>query len=170
MTTLVGVILLGTVAVRAPVLEAACDPCDRHGRQRTDRLLAEHRPAMPMPELRRVIAADCARMIAGRAHDVCGVKFPQWLGWALAFRGRALAARGQAQEAFTLLTQALAQLRAIGVANGLPRLLASLANVCATLGRPAEAWDYLAEAARLIEATDERSMKLRCCMRCRATC
>ena len=41
-------------------------------------------------------------------------KFPQWLGWALAFRGHALAARGQAQEAFALLTQALAQLRAIG--------------------------------------------------------
>jgi predicted ATPase len=40
--------------------------------------------------------------------------------------------------------------------SGLPRLLASLANVSATLGQPAEAWNYLAEAARLVEATDER--------------
>jgi tetratricopeptide (TPR) repeat protein len=83
-------------------------------------------------------------------------KFPQWLGYALAYRGRALAARGQAQEAFPLLTQALAQLRAIGTVNGLPRLLAWLANVSAMLGRPTEAWNYLAEAAQIIETTDER--------------
>jgi class 3 adenylate cyclase/tetratricopeptide (TPR) repeat protein len=83
-------------------------------------------------------------------------KFPQWLGVALAFRGIALAALGQAQEAFALLTRALAQLRAIGVVTGLPGLLASLANVSATLGQPAEEWNYLAEAARLVEATDER--------------
>jgi hypothetical protein len=50
------------------------------GRLRTDRLLADHGPAMPMPELRRIIAADCARMIAGYAHDVCGVHFPGLVG------------------------------------------------------------------------------------------
>jgi tetratricopeptide (TPR) repeat protein len=83
-------------------------------------------------------------------------KFPQWLGWALAFRGRALTALGQAQEASALLTQALAQLRTIGAVTGLPRLLASLAHVSATLGQPAEAWRYLAEAAQMVEATDER--------------
>jgi len=32
-----------------------------------------------MPELRRMIAADCARMIAGQMHDVCGVHFPGFL-------------------------------------------------------------------------------------------
>jgi len=41
-----------------------------------DRLLAEHGPAMPMPELRLVIAANCPPMIAGQMHDVCGVHFP----------------------------------------------------------------------------------------------
>ena len=41
-------------------------------------------------------------------------------------------------------------------ARPMPRLLAWLANVSATLGQPAEAWNYLAEAARLVEATDER--------------
>jgi predicted ATPase len=40
--------------------------------------------------------------------------------------------------------------------NGLPRLLASLASASAMLGRPAEAWHYLAEAAQIVEATDER--------------
>jgi hypothetical protein len=31
---------------------------------------------MPMPDLRRIIAADCPHMITGHAHDVCGVHFP----------------------------------------------------------------------------------------------
>jgi class 3 adenylate cyclase/tetratricopeptide (TPR) repeat protein len=83
-------------------------------------------------------------------------KFPHWLSWALAFRGRALAELGQPQEAFALLTQGLGQLRAIGVMSVLPQLLAWLANVAATLGQPAEAWRYLTEAAQMVEATDER--------------
>jgi tetratricopeptide (TPR) repeat protein len=83
-------------------------------------------------------------------------RFPQWLGWALAFRGLVLAAHGQAQEAFTLLTQALAQLRTIGAVQGLPRLLAWLANVSAMLGRPAEARRYFTEAAQILETTNER--------------
>jgi tetratricopeptide (TPR) repeat protein len=83
-------------------------------------------------------------------------KFPQWMGWGLAYRGLALAASGQAQEACALLIQAVTQLRAIGVVSGLPGLLARLANVFAMLGRPAEAWNYLTEAAQMIEATDER--------------
>jgi tetratricopeptide (TPR) repeat protein len=83
-------------------------------------------------------------------------KFPQWLGWGLAYRGLALAASGQAQEARALIIQAVTQLRAIGVASGLPGLLARLANVFAMLGRLAEAWNYLTEAAQMIEATDER--------------
>jgi tetratricopeptide (TPR) repeat protein len=84
-------------------------------------------------------------------------KFPQWLAWALAYRGWALAELGQAQEAFTLLTQALAQLRATGAVQGLLGLLASLAKVSHRLGQPAEAWNYLAEAAQILEATDERA-------------
>jgi len=85
-----------------------------------------------------------------------GQKLAQWQAWATAFRGLALAAAGQAGEAFALLTQSLAQLRAIGAMNGLPRLLVSLARVSARIGQSAEAWRYIAEAARMIEATDER--------------
>jgi class 3 adenylate cyclase/tetratricopeptide (TPR) repeat protein len=83
-------------------------------------------------------------------------KLAQYLGWGTAFRGLALAADGQAQEAFALLTQALTQRRAVGALPGQPSLLAWLAKVAAMLGRPAEAWRYLAEAARIVEATDER--------------
>ena len=35
-----------------------------------------------MPDLRRIIAPDCPRMIAGRMHDVCGVHFPGLIGLA----------------------------------------------------------------------------------------
>ena len=71
-------------------------------------------------------------------------------------RGLALAALGQPQEAFTLLTHALAQWRTIGAVLDAPVLLAWLANVAAILGQTAEAWRYLAEAAQIIETTDER--------------
>ena len=71
-----GCVTLGQVAGRLPVLEVSCNRCYRHGRLRTDRLMAEHGPALPIPELRRIIAADCPRMIAAGMHDPCGVHFP----------------------------------------------------------------------------------------------
>jgi hypothetical protein len=71
-----GVVTLGQVVARLPVLDVACNRCDRRGRLHTHRLIAEHGPDVPIPELRRLIAADCPRMIAGRMHDVCGVRFP----------------------------------------------------------------------------------------------
>jgi hypothetical protein len=52
-----------------PVLQVACN-------LRTDWLLAEHGPALPMPTLLRVLAGDCPRMQAQQVHDVCGAHFP----------------------------------------------------------------------------------------------
>jgi hypothetical protein len=75
-----GVVPLGQVAARLPVLEVACNRCHRRGRMHTPKLLAEHGPSLPMPDLRRIIAADCPRMIAGHVHDVCGVHFPGLIG------------------------------------------------------------------------------------------
>jgi hypothetical protein len=50
-------------------------------RERTgQRPVAEHGAALQMPELRRILAADCRRMIAGHVHDVCGVHLPQLSG------------------------------------------------------------------------------------------
>jgi hypothetical protein len=43
---------------------------------RIARLLAGHGPALPGPDLRRILAADCPRMIEGKMHDTCGVHFP----------------------------------------------------------------------------------------------
>ncbi|MFL5283891.1 MAG: AAA family ATPase [Rhodopila sp.] len=134
-------------------------------RSRTDQALSLARRIRSAPALAlALISANGLDLATGspliHAEELLALtteqKFAQWLGWALAFRGLALAAGGQAQEAFALLTQALAQFHAIGAVYGLPGLLAWLAKVAATLGRPAEAWNYLAEAAQMIETTDAR--------------
>ena len=70
------VILLGEVAARLPMLEVSCNRCPRIGRLSTTRLLAEHGPAMPMPALRRLVAADCPRMGATQITEACGARFP----------------------------------------------------------------------------------------------
>ena len=72
-------ILLGEVAERGiSMLEVACRQCDRRGRFRVARLLAEHGPKMPMPALRNLLAADCPRRSSASFADQChGVYFPQ---------------------------------------------------------------------------------------------
>jgi predicted RNA polymerase sigma factor len=67
-----------------------------------------------------------------------------------------LIALDKAQEGLALLTQALAQLRSIGSSIGSPVLLTWLAEAHAMLGQPAEAWNCLTEAARIVQTTDER--------------
>jgi hypothetical protein len=71
-----GVVTLGQIAGRLPMLEVSCNRCDPRGRLRTERMLIEHGPGMPIPTLPRIVAADCPRMRAERMHDVCGVHFP----------------------------------------------------------------------------------------------
>jgi predicted ATPase len=63
---------------------------------------------------------------------------------------------GQVSEGLALLTQALAGTRATGGVVSTPILFTWLAETHATLGQSAEARDYLAEAARIVEITDER--------------
>jgi tetratricopeptide (TPR) repeat protein len=82
--------------------------------------------------------------------------FPWFSGWALAFRGRSLLTRGQAQEGIALITRGLAKVRPTGGLLCLPVLFTWLAEARATLGQSAEALNCLAEAARIVETTDER--------------
>jgi class 3 adenylate cyclase/tetratricopeptide (TPR) repeat protein len=82
--------------------------------------------------------------------------FPLYLGHATVFRGALLTARGRAQEGLTLLTQGLAAIRDTGTVAGTPRVLMRLAAAYTRLGRPAEGLNCLAEAAQIIETTDER--------------
>jgi hypothetical protein len=68
---------LAFLAERFPhMIPVACNRCERRGRLSTARLLAEHGPDFPIPELRHIVAADCPRMIAGLMHDPCGIHFP----------------------------------------------------------------------------------------------
>jgi class 3 adenylate cyclase/tetratricopeptide (TPR) repeat protein len=76
--------------------------------------------------------------------------------WALINRGRSLVALGQAQQGLALLTQGLAERRATGAIVGMPVVFAWLSEAHAMLGMHAEALGCLAEAARIVEATDER--------------
>ncbi len=73
-------LILAGIAGRTEHLSVACNRCDRRGRLRIDRLLAEYGPALPIPELRRIVAADCPKMQTGQVHDVCGAHFPELPG------------------------------------------------------------------------------------------
>jgi predicted ATPase len=82
--------------------------------------------------------------------------FPLFLGWAKGHRGIALTALGQPQEGLTLIRQALAAQRAAGCVAAVSIVLMWLAETYATLGRPIEGLNYLAEAAQIIATTEER--------------
>jgi class 3 adenylate cyclase/tetratricopeptide (TPR) repeat protein len=78
------------------------------------------------------------------------------LGWAQVWRARSLMTLGQAQKGLALLRQGVAELRASGAVMSVPLLFTWLAEAYATLGQPDEERKCLAEAARVVEITDER--------------
>ena len=82
--------------------------------------------------------------------------FPHYLSWARAYRGRLLIGPGQAQEGLALLTLGLAELRPAGAVVNTPMLLTWLAETHGIVGQPDEALNCLAEAARIVETTEER--------------
>lgn len=77
-------------------------------------------------------------------------------GWATAYRGASLVALGQGQEGLSLITQALTAIRATGAVTGTPDILMMMAGAYAKLGRHSDGLNCLAEAAEIIETTDER--------------
>jgi predicted ATPase len=82
--------------------------------------------------------------------------FPLMLAHGIVTRGWALTALGQAHERLALITKGLSMNRATGaVVNTLP-MLTSAAEAYAKLGQPVEGLNCLAEAAQIIESTDER--------------
>ena len=83
--------------------------------------------------------------------------FSLWLARATTYRGRLLAVLGQAQDGRVLLTRGLEATRVTGTSLSTPTLLIWLAEAYATLGQQAEGLNCLAEAAQIIETTDERA-------------
>jgi tetratricopeptide (TPR) repeat protein len=85
--------------------------------------------------------------------------FRFYLGWGLAHRGRSLLALGQAQEGLVLLKQGYVELRATGAIATMPQLFTWLAEAHAMLAQLADARNCLAEAAMIVETTDERYLE-----------
>jgi len=83
-------------------------------------------------------------------------RLPFHFGWATAFHGASLTALGQAHEGLTLLTQGLEALRATGTVMNSSIVLMWLAKAYAIVGQPSNGLNCLAEAAQIIETTDER--------------
>jgi predicted ATPase len=83
--------------------------------------------------------------------------FPLWLGLGLLQHGRSLTSLGQAQDGLALLAQGLSVLRGAGAVVHTPRALCFLAEAHARVGNLQESQNCLAEAAQLIETTQERS-------------
>ncbi len=71
-----GVTRLGQLVGRLPMVEVACRRCPRRGRLRLSGLLDQHGPDMPVPDLIRLLSADCPRRIAGGMYDACGAHLP----------------------------------------------------------------------------------------------
>ena len=69
-----GAITLGRLRGKLSMLEIACSRCDRAGRLRLDRLLAQHGADIGLPDLRTVLPHDCPR-IGSITIDRCGVHF-----------------------------------------------------------------------------------------------
>jgi hypothetical protein len=72
-----GSILLGEVAAHLATVDISCNFCPRRGTANVSRLMQEHGPDMPIPELLRQLAADCPRRQAARVTEPCGANLPQ---------------------------------------------------------------------------------------------
>ena len=82
--------------------------------------------------------------------------FPMWTAGGNIMRGWCLGAAGQAAEGISLLLKGIAGLRATGTKLLRPFFLMVLAQLYGKAGQSEEGLSRLVEAARLVEATQER--------------
>ena len=72
-----GSILLGEVAAHLATVDISCNFCPRRGTASIGRLMQEHGGDMPIPELLRLLSADCPRRQTARIGEPCGANLPQ---------------------------------------------------------------------------------------------
>jgi hypothetical protein len=72
-----GSILLGDVAPHLATINIGCNFCPRRGTATVARLMHEHGGDMPIPDLLRLLSADCPRRLAARIAEPCGAHLPQ---------------------------------------------------------------------------------------------
>jgi predicted ATPase/class 3 adenylate cyclase len=136
-------------------------------RSRRNEALSHARRLRNAPTLANALAFACllgsiirSPEMQGHAEELSALSiehgFPFFLGVATTFRGASLTERGKAQEGLALLTQGLTAVRASGSVISTSHALAETAAAYARLGQPAQGLDRLAEAARIVEATDQR--------------
>ena len=83
-------------------------------------------------------------------------RYPLWLGWGTIYRGWSLTMLGQPEEGLTWLRKGLSACRTPENAASVPFALILLTTAYLKLGRTDEALQCLAEAAQIIETSDER--------------
>jgi hypothetical protein len=57
-------------------VKISCNFCPLRGKASVGRLMKEHGPDMPIPDLLRLMSADCPRRLAARIAEPCGVHLP----------------------------------------------------------------------------------------------
>jgi hypothetical protein len=72
-----GAILLGEVAQHLATVHISCNFCSRQGKASIIRLMHEHGPDMPIPDLLRMLSHDCPRRLAARISEPCGAHLPE---------------------------------------------------------------------------------------------
>ena len=72
-----GVITLAHVAAKTAMLDIACSQCDRRGRRNVQKLIAEYRAGIGLPELKEKLAKECPRLESMSIHERCGVHYPR---------------------------------------------------------------------------------------------
>ena len=137
-------------------------------RSRVDEALAESRRLGHALTLVDVLFwAAWTKWVSGSAHEVQQHAdeaialsnehgFPFWRGWALVCRGWSLNALGEGEQGLSLVMQGLALVRDTGGVVSTPWALMLLAEVHGKLGRPVEGLGHAADAAQIMEKTDER--------------
>ena len=74
-----GAVTLGEQAGRVERLEVRCRRCERHGRLRLARLIADHGAGTGLPDLAVRLSAGCPKAQALELGERCFVFFPQLL-------------------------------------------------------------------------------------------
>jgi tetratricopeptide (TPR) repeat protein len=107
-----------------------------------------------------VWSTGSAREVERAAREVLSLSeehgFLLWLAWGNVHLGWSIAALGQPQMGISLIEKGLSMYRATGAVVSTPWALTILAGVYARAGHTTEAADYLAEAASILDTTEDR--------------
>jgi predicted ATPase len=141
---------------------------DQAGIRVNEALLEARRLGHALTLLDSLWWASWAKWVSGSVHEVQRHAeeaialsnehgFPFWLGWGRICRGWSSSTLGQAAEGAALIAQGLSLARDTGSIVSTPRALTLLAEAHAKLGQPLRGLVYAAEAAQIIEKTEERN-------------